>query len=197
MLAPVTEEMFDKSAELLDQLLKANKEARSLEALRQQARQVDSEFTVEDELLLYSGRLVVPGTGLRTAVIREAHDQVSTAHPGRDKTYKLLRPRYYWPNMIRDVERYVRNCHACRRADIPRDRTPGLLQPLPVPEHPWQHITMDFKSMPKDEKGFDTVFVVIDRLSKQSIFTPCFKTTTAEDMARMFIDKVYRYYGLL
>ena len=195
VLAPVTEEMFDESAELLDQLLKANKEARSLEALRQQARQVDSEFTVEDELLLYSGRLVVPGTGLRTAVIREAHDQVSTAHPGRDKTYKLLRPRYYWPNMIRDVERYVRNCHACRRADIPRDRTPGLLQPLPVPEHPWQHITMDFKSMPKDEKGFDTVFVVIDRLSKQPISTPCFKTTTAEDMARMFIDRVYRYYG--
>ena len=138
---------------------------------------------------------MVPGTGLRTAVIREAYDQVSTAHPGREKTYKLLRPRYYWPNMIRDVERYVRNCHDYRRATILRDKTPGLLYPLPIPEHPWQHITMDFKSMPKEKHGYDKVFVVIDRLSKQAVLTPCYKTTTAEDMARIFIDRIYRYYG--
>jgi hypothetical protein len=55
---------------------------------------------------------------------------------------------------------------------------------------------MDFKSMAVDKYGFDAVFVVIDRLSKQSISTPCHKTATAEDMARMFIDRVYRYYGL-
>jgi hypothetical protein len=110
------------------------------------------------------------------------------------KLTKLLRPRYYWRNMLRDVERFVRNCHPCRRADIPRDRTPGMLQPLPVPEHLWQHLAMDFKSMAVDKYGFDAVFVVIDRLSKQSISTPCHKTATAEDMARMFIDRVYRYY---
>src|SRR5450432_4017507 len=54
---------------------------------------------------------------------------------------------------------------------------------------------MDFKSMPKDKAGYDKVFVVIDRLSKQAISIPCYKTVTAEDMAQLYITYVYRYYG--
>jgi len=54
---------------------------------------------------------------------------------------------------------------------------------------------MDFKSMPKDKAGYDEVFVVIDRLSKQAISIPCYKTVTAEDMAQLYITYVYRYYG--
>ena len=85
--------------------------------------------------------------------------------------------------MFLDVAQFVRNCYKCKQADIPRDKTPGFLHPLPVPEHPWQHVTIDFKSMPKDKHGFDMVFVVIDRLSKQAISEPCHKTITAEEMA--------------
>ena len=54
---------------------------------------------------------------------------------------------------------------------------------------------MDFKSMPRDREGYDNVFVVIDRLSKQPISVPCLKTVTAQDMAKIFIRTVYRYYG--
>jgi hypothetical protein len=90
--------------------------------------------------------------------------------------------------MLRDVERFVRNCHPCRQADIPRDQTPGMLQPLLVLEHLWQHLVIDFKSIAVDKYGFDAVFVVINRLSKQLIFTLCYKTATAKDMACMFID---------
>jgi hypothetical protein len=85
--------------------------------------------------------------------------------------------------MISDVSQYVRNCHPCCRADVPRDKTSGFLHLLLVPEHPWQHVTMDFKSMPADDHGLDHAFIVIDRLSKQSITEPCTAETTAEDMA--------------
>ena len=54
---------------------------------------------------------------------------------------------------------------------------------------------MDFKSFPQDKKGFDTVLVIVDRLTKQAISIPCFKTTTAEELARLFTQYVYRYYG--
>ena len=54
---------------------------------------------------------------------------------------------------------------------------------------------MDFKSFPKDEDGYDSVFVVIDRLSKQAISIPCQKTCTSEQMARLYIQYVYRYHG--
>jgi hypothetical protein len=96
--------------------------------------------------------------------------------------------------MLRDIERFVRNCHPCQQADIPRNRTPRMLQPLLVLEHLWQHLAIDFKLIAVDKYSFNAVFVMINRLSKQSIFTPCHKTATAEDMACMFIDQVYCYY---
>jgi transposase InsO family protein len=54
---------------------------------------------------------------------------------------------------------------------------------------------MDFKSFPKDRNGYNTILVVVDRLSKKPISLPCYKTTTARDLARMFIAHVWRYYG--
>src|SRR6266536_157590 len=95
-----------------------------------------------------------------------------------------------------DVARYVRNCHVCQRSHSPRDKALGLLWPLPVLDRPWQHVTMDFNSFSRDKHGFDAVYVVIDRLSKQGISILCFYTTTAEDMARLYITYVYHYVGL-
>jgi transposase InsO family protein len=187
---------LDESLELTDRILQANRESPSLDALRAQASAESGEFTLEEGLLLYSGRLVLPaGSVLVTDLIKEAHTQVSTAHPGRDKTYHLLRPRYYWPRMKADIDQYIRNCHTCQRAHVWRDRAPGYLHPLPVPQRPWQHITMDFKSAPKDKHGYDNIFVIVDRLTKQSISLPCHKEINAEGMARLFARHVYCYYG--
>ena len=97
--------------------------------------------------------------------------------------------------MLADIERYIKNCHPCHRADIPRDKTPGFLKPLPIPDRPWQHVTMDFKSMPPSKEGYDMIFVVVDRLSKQAVSLPCHKTVTAEDMARLYIDAIFRHKG--
>jgi hypothetical protein len=172
---------------LVDRLLTANRTASSLQALRKQAERGEGDFTLADGLLLKNGRLVVPTDNTDEALIadliREAHDQISSAHPGRSKTARILGQKYYWAGLNASVGQYIRNCHPCRRAHVPRDRTPGLLHPLPVPDRPWQHVTMDFKSFPVDKHGYDTAYVVIDRLSKQSTSIPCYKTTTAKDMA--------------
>jgi transposase InsO family protein/predicted aspartyl protease len=196
-LEPIEERTFEESIQLTDRIIRANRDCDSLEALRAQATSANQgEFTLEDGLLLHTGCLVVPKVdNLPTSLIREAHDQISTAHPGRDKTYRLLRSRYFWTGMRADVERYVRNCHPCRRANAPRDKTPGFLHPLPIPEKPWRHISIDFKSAPKDKHGFDNICVIIDRLSKQAISIPCHKTITAEQLAWLFVQYAYRYYG--
>ena len=187
-----TSESYE-SLGVIDRILHANRTADSLTNLRRDAEKGLRKLSLQDGLLLVKGKLIVPDVDtLRTDLIREAHGQVSTAHPGRNKTVLLLRSRYYWKGMTEWVEQYIRNCHACRRAHVSRDRTPGLLQPLPVPDRPWQHISMDFKSFPKDKRGYDTILVVIDRLSKQSFSLPCYKTTTAREMARLYIEHVYR-----
>lgn len=132
---------------------------------------------------------------MRTRLIAKAHCQVSTAYPGKNKTRKLIADRYYWPGWSLDIDRNVRNCNNYRRASIPRDKTPGLLNPLPVPDRPWQHILMDFHEVPKDRTGNNIVLVIIDRFGKRAFSIPCKKTIDAPETARLFIHYIYRIYS--
>ena len=88
---------IDKPLGLINRILQVNRTAESLQALQAQAEEGDPELTLEDGLFLYNERLVVSETDhLCTDLIKEAHEQVSTAHLGQNKTYQLLCTRYYW-----------------------------------------------------------------------------------------------------
>lgn len=151
-------------------------------------------FALTDQLLTYRGRLCVNRhTELCTKLIREAHDQVSTAHPGGRKTYQLLAPKYHWAGMEADCLRYVRNCTTCRLTHTNVTKQQGFLHPLPVPDYPMQHLTMDFKEFPRDKHGYDSILVFMDRLSKTSVTILCYKTTDARQMAQLFIEWIYRF----
>lgn len=181
---------------LIDQLIQSNRTDGSLEPFRQKARmRGESHWTLEDGLLKCDGRLAVVEDGsLRTRLIQEAHSTLQTAHAGIAKTTKILRDRYYWRGLRNDVQQYIRNCR-CQNLKAPRDKAPGLLHPLPIPNRPWQHISMDFKEFPEDKKGYNAILVVVDRLGKRPISVPTTKEVTAKDLAHMFIRSVYRYYG--
>ena len=70
-----------------------------------------------------------------------------------------------------------------------------MLHPLPVPDRPWQHISMDFKTFPKDDDGRDNALVVVDRLGKRAYTIPCTKSVTAEETAWLYYDRIWRIYG--
>ena len=111
---------IDKPLDLINRILQINRTAESLQALWAQAEEEDSELMLKDGLLLYNERLVIPETDhLRTDLIKEAHEQVSTAHSERDKTYQLLCTRYYWRGMLADAQRFICNCHECKWVNIP------------------------------------------------------------------------------
>ena len=71
---------------------------------------------------------------------------------------------------------------------IPWDKTPGLLKPLPILERPWKHISMDFHELPKDHGGYDAVMILVDHFGKRLISIPCYKTITAKEAARLYIQ---------
>jgi hypothetical protein len=181
---------------LIDDLLTANRTAPEIQEYRQRVSEDQPKWTESNGLILYNGRLIVPETGfLRTRIIQEAHSTALTAHPGKNKTRKIVSQRYWWPKMTDNIDRFVANCEMCRRTTIPRDKPPGLLQPLPIPERPWQHLSMDFKSFPTDRYGYNMIFVTVDRLSKTSVSVPCKDTINAPELARIFIDRIWRFYG--
>ena len=183
--------------DLIDELLQANRTSISLQEYRDKAKDDVEPWTLDERgLLKHQEQLVVAKDGdLPTRLIAEAHGQLSTAHPGKNKTRKIIADRYYWPGMTVDIDQYVRNCTACRMSTIPRDKTPGLLKPLPIPERPWRHISIDFHELPKDRCGYDNVVLFVDRFGKRVITVPCYKTVDAKETARIFIRYVYPYYG--
>jgi hypothetical protein len=183
--------------ELTDLLIQANKEDPELEVYREKARLGNTELSISNGALLTQlGRLVVSSTdNLRTRVIDEVHGNLVNGHPGRNKTRKLVAAKFWWPGMSSDIDRYVNNC-VCRASKAPRDKTPGLLQPLPIPQRPWQDLAVDFKSMPKDKYGYDNILTIVDRLSKSTWLTPCHRTATSQDAARMYYEGPYRMVGL-
>ena len=182
--------------ELIDKILHANRVHDSLEVFRKLATTGKEGWKLADGLLTYHGKLVVPDTDLlRTQLVQQAHCTRITAHPGKTKTRKLVSEQYYWPGLGAFVDRFVAACRDCRWSTVWRDKTPGLLHPLPVGERCWQHVSFDFKSFPMSRKGHDNAFVTVDRLGKRSFSLPCHKTATAADAARLYYQHIWRIYG--
>ena len=135
--------------------------------------------------------MVVKEQDLWTRLIAKVYTQVSTAHPRKNKTRKIISDRYYWPGLVMDIDRYVRNCDSCRRFTIPRDKTLGLLKPLLIPEHLWQYISINFHKLPIDRNRYNIAIVIIDRFSKCLFLIPCHKNINTKEAAQLFIYYVY------
>src|SRR5690349_3402634 len=117
-------------------------------------------------------------------------------HPGKAKTLELITREYYGPNMRRDIQQFVRNCHTCRRTKATHHAPYGMLKPLPVPEGPWEYLSVDFVTgLPKSE-GYDVICNVVCRLTKQRHLITCHMTCTTEDFAQLFLDNVFHLHGL-
>jgi len=188
---------------LVEKLVETNRIDPDLQDMRAKAQNEQEEtWQLKDGLLLRYNKLYVPDCmltdqmPLRTALIREAHDQPLSGHPGRTKLKQLLQSRYYWPGQGKDIDRYCANCYTCRRSHVPRDKKPGLLHPLPVPDRPWQHITVDFKKCPESKTGHNMVAIFVDRLGKRPITIPVRDTITARELVPLFLMHVVRHVGV-
>lgn len=133
---------------------------------------------------------------LRTDLIREAHDQISCAHPSASKTIRVLRYRDHWPTIRADFILYLASCTKCGESHRPKGITPGLLNPFPIPQYRWQHTCVEFKSFPSDKDGYNCICVFIDRLSKEAISIPCFKDITAKVLTEIFYKYIYHYHNV-
>lgn len=188
-----------KTTILIDELLEANLTNPDLEVYQEKAKIEKGSFAiVKEKYVTYYGRLVVlERANLRTRIIYEIHSRRTTIHPGRNKTRILASSQYQWPGMSADVDRFVAHYIACRLAKAPRDKTLGLLQPLPALKLPQKDIVVDFKEIPKDKHGYNNMYMMVDRLSKSIWTVKCYKTAIAADAVMLYYKGPYRCYSLL
>ncbi|KAJ1579765.1 hypothetical protein NDA12_006498 [Ustilago hordei] len=182
-------------------------------------------FELKDDLWYSGGRLVIPKVimpgrtnnrhsrsakevdgqslsveHLRFMVMTQCHDGITAGHVGRDATIKAAQRHYWWPNMTAWIADYVASCPVCARYKAPRHRPYGLLQPLATPDRPWGSISLDFieglpTSKKYDSKTYDSILVIVDRLTKFAILAPTHKTVTAKQTAVLLYGHMVRLFG--
>ena len=120
---------------------------------------------------------------LRLQVLQYKHDHPISGHFRHNRTLDLIRRAFVWLDLHNSVKSYIKSCTTCMHSKSQRHRPYGLLKQLPVLEFPWNSISMDFIEKLPLSSGYDTILVIVDWLTKQSIFIPTVDTITAPILA--------------
>lgn len=161
--------------------------------------QSDPNFSINPEgLLTFMNRVYIPpDQELRKTILSEKHQTTYSCHPGETKMYRDLRERYWWPRMKSGIARFVAECLTCQQIKAEHPRPGWLLQPNLMPEWKWEDIAMDFVvGFPKTPRGADTIWVIVDHLTKSAHFLPVRKDASFERLADIYIREIVRLHGI-
>ncbi|GJU03199.1 putative reverse transcriptase domain-containing protein [Tanacetum coccineum] len=114
-----------------------------------------------------------------------------------DKMYYDLRDLYWWPGMKRDIAEYVSRCLTCSKIKAEHQKPSGFLQQPEIPEWKWEKLTMDFiTKLPKSSSGYDTIWVIVDRLTKSAHFLPIREDYKTEKLAKIYVNEIVARHGV-
>ena len=165
-----------------------------LEANRNDA---SSDFSLKNDIIYRKGLIYIPDhEDIKVKILLQAHDSIELGHPGQAKTLEVIQRNFYWPNLRTFINEYIDSCEICQRNKPTHHRKYGLLQPLPVPVGPWKSLSMDHVTDLPISSGYDSVLVVVDRLTKQTHFIRANKTDSAPTLGKQFLENIFRIHGL-
>jgi hypothetical protein len=152
----------------------------------------------ENGTLWFRKRICVPEVKtIREAILREAHESTYSIHPGSTKIYLDLKEKYWWYGLKRDVAEYVALCDTCQRVKAEHQRPAGLLQPMKIPEWKWEVVGMDFiVGLPRTQRGYDSIWVIVDRLTKVAHFLPVKTTYKGARIAELYMERIVSLHGV-
>nr|GEU49768.1 hypothetical protein [Tanacetum cinerariifolium] len=142
-------------------------------------------------VLIQNEKSWVPCFGdLRTLIMHESHQSKYSIHPGSDKMYQDLKQLYWWPKIKVNIATYVSKCLTCSKFNAEHQKPSGLLVQPKIPEWKWEKITMDFiTKLPKTTNGYDTIWVIADRLTKSAHFLPVRENDHMEKLMKLYMKK--------
>jgi len=139
-------------------------------------------------------QLVIP-VNLVNTVLASTHDSVLAAHLGYNKTLTKIRQRYYWANMNKDIDNWVRSCESCAQRKTSRHKELAPLVPLRVVDTPFARVSVDFLGpLPVTSDGNQHILCFTDHYSRWPIIVPA-KDTSAATVAKAFFERVICDHG--
>nr|GFB37041.1 putative reverse transcriptase domain-containing protein [Tanacetum cinerariifolium] len=187
---------------LPEKILEAQTEAMKKENLKAKSlgRLLKPIFEIHyNGIKYFKGRLWLPFFGgIRDMIMHESHKSKYSIHPGSDKMYQDLKKLYWWPNMKADIATFVSKCLTHAKVKVEHQKPSGLLQQPEIPEWKWEKITMDFVSrLPRTPSGYDSIWVIVDRLTKSANFLPMKKMDSIEKLAQQYLKEIVYRHGVL
>ena len=135
----------------------------------------------------------------RRAIVQSHHDPPAYGHPGISRTTELVARRYWWPRMAQDVKDYVKGCADCQRNKVNNQARKASLNPIfAKPDAlPFETVAMDFIVKLPQSNGYDSILTVTDHdCTKAVILIPCNETITAEGVAKLYLEHMFKRVGL-
>ena len=154
-----------------------------------------AELDADSGLYWIADKLYVPNVStIKTRIMEEYH--TCTGHADANKTAACIKRSFYWPSINKDTKSYIKLCQLCQKIK-PRTAKPyGSSMPLPVPNIPWESVSMDFITHLPECDGYDAILTVVCTMTKMAHFIPCTSKVNARQLAKLYIDNVYRLHGL-
>ncbi|GJR79527.1 putative nucleotidyltransferase, ribonuclease H [Tanacetum coccineum] len=184
---------------LLMRIKEAQKDDGELWAIMQNLEDgKQDEFWLDEYGVLWCGdRLCVPDdTNIQEELLSEAHSSPISIHPGSTKMYRDLKQNFWWNGMKKDVAEFVLKCLTCQQVKIEHQRASGLFQQLEIPVWKWENITMDLVTgLPNTLRKNDSIWVVVNRLTKSAHFLEIRKRYSAGKLAEIFQKEIVRLHG--
>ncbi|GJR53511.1 putative reverse transcriptase domain-containing protein [Tanacetum coccineum] len=151
-----------------------------------------------DGTLCLKNRSWIPCFGdLRALIMHELYKSKYSIHPRSDKMYQDLKKLYWWPNMKTEITTYVSKCLTCAKVKAEYQKPSGLLVQPVIPVWKWENITKDFVTkLPKTSVGQDTIWVIVDCLTKSAHFLPMKENNSVEKLTRQYLKEVVTRHGV-
>jgi hypothetical protein len=190
-------------ATLRDSIVLAQQRNKGVRVIKQKITQGEGKykcFRVDPEgVLWFNERIVVPKDHkLRKQILDEAHLSKFSMHLGSTKMYQDLKQNFWWTRMKREIAKYVSEYDICQRLKANHLKTAGILQPLPIPSWKWEDISMDFiVGLPNTSLRHDSIWVIVDCLTKTAHFLPVHTTYNAKKYAEIYLDQIVHLYGVV
>jgi hypothetical protein len=146
---------------------------------------------------VYDDRIYVLNlNALRLRIIQDHHDSLTGDHSERSKTLKLISRQYFWPSMRRDIEKFCRNCHVCKRSQTSCHASYETLRLLSVSAGSWKDLSINFVTELSWLNEYNAVLVIVCRLTKIRHLIHCRDTTTAKQLTDLYVRHVFRLHNL-
>jgi len=125
-------------------------------------------------------------------VLQENHNLVDVGHPEQTTMLELIQWTYWWPEIKKDIKKYIQECFKCQQNKVQHQKKAEELHPLEIPQGYWQEISIDIIGpLPKSNRK-DTIVVIVDRFTKIIRLKTTTTNVSSEEIAKIYQNKIWK-----